>query len=450
MSYLEQILGQRPYIKKDEEKPYSIFPYPNDGTGTGTPVQVREAPLMYDKFAEQYRSANAARGNRAPSYVGNSSNVFTDDDGSTLRLPDMSYTDRMNRTTDSYRELMDEAENAYVNASEENDKAVDARIAQLDRQIAEIEEKLKDYSVEEAMGKYKFLWEGDPSTLASYRQNKRNAEQTESIRKATEDASKASTLQQAWKQNGIDLEVARYDVAAAKNAYNEAKANADENGMRRASVDLERAQAKLNRVTRENDMLRSKLMDSLGITVEASDELETVGNKSENEGGNGGGNEGGNKGGNEGGNESGNLNDDLANAETIKILDDNIDAISSQFDVDNMNIDKKQKRDMVKQGLADVKDAEKQVKNSSLSRDQKNNRLDKLRELEKKIRNFAKPVNKGGQGTKLTLDDYQKALDGMTSIGQLVKKGYNWLVAAKNAGATHQYLDTAISKARGK
>ena len=35
MSYLEQILGQRPYIKKDEEKPYSIFPYPNDGTGTG-------------------------------------------------------------------------------------------------------------------------------------------------------------------------------------------------------------------------------------------------------------------------------------------------------------------------------------------------------------------------------------------------------------------------------
>ena len=85
MSYLEQILGQRPYIKKDEEKPYSIFPYPNDGTGTGTPVAVREAPLMYDKFAEQYRAGSAARGNRAPSYVGNSSNVYTDDDGSTLR-----------------------------------------------------------------------------------------------------------------------------------------------------------------------------------------------------------------------------------------------------------------------------------------------------------------------------------------------------------------------------
>lgn len=433
MSYLEQILGQRPYIKKDEEKPYSIFPYPNDGTGTGTPVQVREAPLMYDKFAEQYRAGSAARGNRAPSYVGNSSKVFTDDDGSTLRLPDMSYTDRMNRTTDSYRELMDEAENAYVNASEENDKAVDARIAQLDRQIAEIEEKLKDYSVEEAMGKYKFLWEGDPSTLATYRQNKRNAEQTESIRKATEDASKASTLQQAWKQNGIDLEVARYDVAAAQNAYNEAKANGDENGMRRADVELDRARAKLNRVTRENDMLRSKLMDSLGITVEASDELETAGNQ----------------GGDEGGNQGGKLNDDMANAEAIKTLDGNIDAISSQFDVDNMNIDKKQKLAMVKQGLADVKDAIKQVEDSSLSTEQKNTRLSKLRELEKKIRNFGKPASKGGQGTKVTVDDYQKALDGMSSIGQLVKKGYNWLVAAKNAGATHQYLDTAISKARG-
>ena len=434
MSYLEQILGQRPYIKKDEEKPYSIFPYPNDGTGTGTPVAVREAPLMYDKFAEQYRAGSAARGNRAPSYVGNSSNVYTDDDGSTLRLPDMSYTDRMNRTTDSYRELMDEAENAYVNASEENDKAVDARIAQLDRQIAEIEEKLKDYSVEEAMGKYKFLWEGDPSTLATYRQGKRNAEQTESIRKATEDASKASTLQQAWKQNGIDLEVARYDVAAAQNAYNEAKANGDENGMRRADVELDRARAKLNRVNRENDILRSKLMDSLGISVEASDELETAGNQGGNDGGNGG----------------GNLNDDLANAESIKTLDGNIDAISSEFDVDNMNIDKKQKLAMVKQGLADVKDAIKQVEDSSLSTEQKNARLTKLRELEKKIRNFGKPASKGGQGTKATVDDYQKALDGMSSIGQLVKKGYNWLVAAKNAGATHQYLDTAISKARGK
>ena len=434
MSYLEQILGQRPYIKKDEEKPYSIFPYPNDGTGTGTPVAVREAPLMYDKFAEQYRAGSAARGNRAPSYVGNSSNVYTDDDGSTLRLPDMSYTDRMNRTTDSYRELMDEAENAYVNASEENDKAVDARIAQLDRQIAEIEEKLKDYSVEEAMGKYKFLWEGDPSTLATYRQGKRNAEQTESIRKATEDASKASTLQQAWKQTGIDLEVARYDVAAAQNAYNEAKANGDENGMRRADVELDRARAKLNRVNRENDILRSKLMDSLGISVEASDELETAGNQGGNDGGNGG----------------GNLNDDLANAESIKTLDGNIDAISSEFDVDNMNIDKKQKLAMVKQGLADVKDAIKQVEDSSLSTEQKNARLTKLRELEKKIRNFGKPASKGGQGTKATVDDYQKALDGMSSIGQLVKKGYSWLVAAKNAGATHQYLDTAISKARGK
>ena len=329
---------------------------------------------------------------------------------------------------------MDEAENAYVNASEENDKAVDARIAQLDRQIAEIEEKLKDYSVEEAMGKYKFLWEGDPSTLATYRQGKRNAEQTESIRKATEDASKASTLQQAWKQNGIDLEVARYDVAAAQNAYNEAKANGDENGMRRADVELDRARAKLNRVNRENDILRSKLMDSLGISVEASDELETAGNQGGNDGGNGG----------------GNLNDDLANAESIKTLDGNIDAISSEFDVDNMNIDKKQKLAMVKQGLADVKDAIKQVEDSSLSTEQKNARLTKLRELEKKIRNFGKPASKGGQGTKATVDDYQKALDGMSSIGQLVKKGYSWLVAAKNAGATHQYLDTAISKARGK
>lgn len=433
MGYFEQILEDIQEGKKKPAKAFSYYDLFTDGTGTGTPVPVKEHPFMYDKFAEQYRAQRGATGNRAPAYTGIPGGRYSDEEGNTVVLPDMSYRSRMNAGTGAYREAMDEASNAYGNMYEENEKDVDSRIAQLDREISDIENRLKNWSVEEAMGKYKFLWEGDPSTLASYKQNMRSAEQTENIRKATEEASKASTIQQAWKQNGIDLEVARYDVAAAKNAYAEAKANNDEVGMRRANTDLERAQAKLNRVNRENEMLRGKVMDSLGITLDSMETLEDAGN------GEGNSREG-----------SGNLNDDIAQAEVMKTLDTDISLLDKKFDTDNIPIDKKSKAKYVKDGLAEVEEARKAVNGSDLSKDQKRERLEKLADLEKKIRNYAKPASKGGQETNKDKAYYQGELDNMTSIGQLVKQGYRWLQDAKKAGATHKYLEDAIKKAQSR
>jgi hypothetical protein len=64
------------------------------------------------------------------------------------------------------------------------------------------------------------------------------------------------------------------------------------------------------------------------------------------------------------------------------------------------------------------------------------------------VRTFSKPSAKGGQGTQVTKEDYQKKLDGLNFI-QLRKLGYNYLIAAQKAGATHPRLEEAIMREGG-
>lgn len=302
-----------------------------------------------------------------------------------------------------------------------------ARIAEIDRELAELRAKLDSDDVEEAMGRYKFLYDADPSTLTNYHQQKRTEKMNAEMRKATEAATRESNLQTAWKQNGIDLEVARYDLAAAQNAYNEAKGAGNTDAMKRAMTDVKRAQAKYDRVSRENETLRDKMMTSLGVSlgVEGNDtpEVNDVDEKYAN---------------------------DIAEAEAIKKLDGSLELLDKQIVVDNVNVDKKTKAANVKQWLADIAKAKSDVSESNLSTEQQNARLSKLADMERKVRDYAKSKSKGGQGTTPTTEDYQKTLDGLTTKGQLVAKGYRWLTAAKNAGATHKYLDAAIGTAAGE
>lgn len=305
-----------------------------------------------------------------------------------------------------------------------------ARIAEIDRELAELRAKLDSDDIEEAMGRYKFLYDNDPSVLTNYRQQQRSEKMNTDMRKATEAATRESNLQTAWKQNGIDLEVARYDLAAAQNAYNEAKGAGNTDAMKRAMTDIKRAQAKYDRVSRENDTLRGKMMTSLGISLgdeqqfeNDTPEVKEVDDKYAN---------------------------DIAEAETIKKLDGSLELLDKQIVVDNVNVDKKTKAANVKQWLSSIAKAKAEVSESNLSTEQQNARLAKLADMEAKVRNYAKPKPKGGQGTTPTTEDYQKTLDGLTTKGQLVAKGYKWLTAAKNAGATHKYLDAAIGTAAGE
>lgn len=300
-----------------------------------------------------------------------------------------------------------------------------ARIAEIDRELSELRSKLDSDDVEEAMGRYKFLYDNDPSVLTNYRQQKRTEKMNADMRKATEAASKESSLQTAWKQNGIDLEVAKYDLAAAKNSYNEAKGAGNTDAMKRAMTDIKRAQAKYDRIVRENDTLRGKMMNSLGISLGDEQKLDD---------------------------DIPNANGpdyakELADAEAIKKLDGNLELLDKDIVVDNVNVDKATKIANVNKWLSDIEKAKKDVDASSLSTEQKNARKTKLADMEAKVRSYAKPKPKGGQGTKMTKEDYQKAIAGKNDI-ELAKLGYAYLSAAKAAGVT--VSDRALNLARSK
>lgn len=302
-----------------------------------------------------------------------------------------------------------------------------SQLAKLQEELANVRKQIKEYDEEAEIGRYKFLYDSDPSTLMSYRQNKRTAELTDKMRKATEAASKESNLQTAWKQNGIDREVARYDLGAAKTAFDEAEKAGDTAAMERALNELGRAQAKYNRVNRESDVLRNKLMGSLGVAERDEEKLdETAFDDSPYRG-------------------------RIASTDAVKQLDGKLNLLDKKISVDNVAVDKQTKLANVRTWLSDIETAKKEIESSSLSTEQKNERIGKLADMEAKVRSYAKPKPNGGQPTKTTKEDYQKALDSIGSnYSRLVDKGYQWLVNARKSGATHPRLNDAIANAYGR
>lgn len=147
-----------------------------------------------------------------------------------------------------------------------------ARIAEIQNRLAEIAEEKKKYSLEEDMGKYKFLYDADPSTLTSYKQNMRTAEQTEKIRKATEDATKASNAQTAWKQLLIDEEAEKYNLSAMQNKAKQALESGNKAEYIAAKNDEARANAKLSRISKDKELFKNKFAKMLGIEDKAEDE----------------------------------------------------------------------------------------------------------------------------------------------------------------------------------
>lgn len=142
------------------------------------------------------------------------------------------------------------------------------RIAEIQRRLDEIKREKEKYDVEEKMGEYKFLYDADPSTYTTYKQNLRSNEQTNAIRKASEDATKASQAQTAWRQLLIDEETAKYDAQAAQNKVNEAKQSGNAQAYSEAMTELSRINAKINRLNRDKDEYRNRFAEMLGVSRE--------------------------------------------------------------------------------------------------------------------------------------------------------------------------------------
>lgn len=140
-----------------------------------------------------------------------------------------------------------------------------ARIASLREELAKINDQIKAYDMEAEMSKYKFQYDADPSPYTTLMQNRRTAEQTEQIRKATEDATKQSTAQNQWNSLGDKLEVAQWALRSAQNKFVEAERNQNVAGMRDARDEIERYTKSVKTLEAQRDQIRNKFMKDLEL-----------------------------------------------------------------------------------------------------------------------------------------------------------------------------------------
>lgn len=177
----------------------------------------------------------------------------------------MGYFDSiLQGATPATRDIMNAG---YENYQQGANSARDARIAELEAELASIREQRKAFDDEAEMGKYKFLYDADPSTYTNYRQNMRSAEQTEKIRKATEDATKASELKSALNRNTLELENALIDQQAADAALGRVQGGSDTAAIEQAKFAKKRADTAVNRLQRERKELSDQMARRLGISV---------------------------------------------------------------------------------------------------------------------------------------------------------------------------------------
>ena len=150
---------------------------------------------------------------------------------------------------------------------EYNDR--DARIAELEKELAEIREQKKSLDVEADMGRYKFQYDADPSTYTNVMQSRRNAEDTRRIREANEKATAKSQDQSALKELGTGMFTAYYAIQSAENALKEAIESGNPVAIRNAKTTLSQEKALYKKHKDQYDLLAAKVMKDLGVEAPA-------------------------------------------------------------------------------------------------------------------------------------------------------------------------------------
>lgn len=148
-----------------------------------------------------------------------------------------------------------------------------ARIAELEAELAEIRKQKQSLDVEADMGRYKFQYDADPSTYTSVMQNRRNAEQTEKIRKATEDATKQSNAQNQWNSLSDKREAAEWALRAAESNFEEADRNGNVDAMNKAKDEIERYTKAVRKLDNQMEALRDRFLKDLDIDAGDGDDV---------------------------------------------------------------------------------------------------------------------------------------------------------------------------------
>ena len=254
------------------------------------------------------------------------------------------------------------------------------RIAEITKRLEEIREAKKNYSVEEEMGKYKFLFDADPSTLANYKQSLRNAEAAEKIRQKNEKSTEAYSLKSLFENSADKNDTLRADLMSAQQRFEQAKRENNADGMERALLDIKRVQSALNSNTRKHEQLRKKLAESLGVDMSDNEEVADTTDYSA-------------------------YGNDITAAKGVSEMKGSIERLGNSIKTDNVAISKRDKALKAKQWLEQIGEQRQAVENSPLSDDAKQALYTDLDKMEEAVRNYKKPASKSGQAETETIDD---------------------------------------------
>ena len=290
------------------------------------------------------------------------------------------------------------------------------RLKALEAELADIRKQKAAFDPEEEMGWFKFVYDADPSTYTSYRQNKRSAAQTEAIRKANEEATKASNAQTAWRQLLIDEETEKYKKIDAEREARKALEAGDKDTYEKMMDQVTRSDAALRRYAREKEQYRTKFNKMLGISEGEQEQSGEAGAPVYDR----------------------NADPNYKKVEDYGNLLNDIDAQMLNVTTRYASMKDPEKATAIQNAtkkLAEFKNADV----SFLSPAQKTAYQQKVRDLENAIPKFKKE-----QRTPMTKEKYEQALQGLNPT-QIIAKGVSWLASAKKAGV--QGLDQYIKEA---
>lgn len=297
--------------------------------------------------------------------------------------------------------------------------ARDSRIAELERELADVQARRKALNTEEGMAKYKFVFDADPSAYLNLKQNLRNAEATKQIHEANDKKSERESLRNSWKESGTSLLVARYDLADAENAYKQAVSASDPDAVSKAGLALSRAKANYSAKLRENEALRSKVYENFGIKVQDTPKEEELYRPEDDA--------------------------NYVSAESLQRTRNALNALQKEVKTDNVAIHPTEKKKNIAAWTSRLDDLEQQMKDSTLSDKNRGDLELQVQEIREAIRNYGKPAGKGGQLPKVTQADLDKM-----NYAELIRKSYEWLTSVRDAGLKHPDLDKAINATRKK
>lgn len=307
-----------------------------------------------------------------------------------------------------------------------------SQIAELDRKIAELKSRIssKYGDIGDPVSRYRFVYENDASGYQNAVQGDRSHRQAKELadinhknalelQKASQQKTDRQQAIDAWKQNSIDLEASRYTLAAAQQAYNEAKNSNNTEAIRKSGLELQRARGAYNRNVRENEALRAKAGQIIGLPEQPKESDPVLDEEMER---------------------------DVQNAESFIKMQGDIERIVSK--PDNISVTKAQKAKYINDTKGILDDFERNVRNSSMGQKQKNDLLELVRVKRDELAEYAKPKGKGGQGTS-DPGDAKKLVESKTTRAELKKLGLATLKKAKDEGAQHRFLDAVISELGG-